>query len=67
MIIQFPENPAVGQEYVLATGVTYVWVGDRWSAARALETGVYQYTIDGGYADFEFNPDIDNELNGGTA
>jgi C1A family cysteine protease len=63
--IQFPTDPAVGQEYLAENTVTYIWTGDRWSAARAITTKKYVFAVNGSYADWEYNPVIDDLLDGG--
>ena len=65
--ISFPSDPIVGQDYLADNSVTYVWTGDRWSAKQALETRKAHYTIDGLYADSEYNPLTDITLDGGSA
>lgn len=63
--IKFPTNPAVGQEFLAENTVTYIYTGDRWSAARAIATKKYYFSINGSYADWEYNPAIDELLDGG--
>ena len=66
-MIVFPSNPVTGQEFLADNGVTYIWMGDRWSATQAILTGQAQYTIDGLYAGSEYNPLIDATIDGGLA
>ena len=63
--IQFPSDPAMGQEYVAENTVTYIWTGDRWSAARAITNKQYFFTHNGSYSDWEYNSLTDNLLDGG--
>ena len=50
-VLQFPSNPAENQEFVGDNGVTYLWAGDRWTSALALEQKKTRYIIDGQYAE----------------
>jgi len=66
-MIYFPPNPTTGQRYVGTNGVTYTWMGNRWSGVNALEQGTAEFYIDGGDAAFEYNSNRDGILDGGTA
>jgi hypothetical protein len=66
-MIYFPDEPYLGQQYVGVNGVTYTWMGDRWSGVNALEHGRAEYFIDNGDASFVYNATRDAELDGGTA
>lgn len=66
-MIYFPPSPTTGQQYVGVNGITYTWMGDRWSGVNALQQGTAEYYIDNGDAAFVFNADRDTELDGGTA
>jgi hypothetical protein len=66
-MIYFPPNPTTGQRYVGVNGVTYTWMGNRWSGVNALEQGTAEFYIDGGDAAFEYNSNRDGILDGGTA
>jgi hypothetical protein len=66
-MIQFPTSPATGQKYVGVNGVTYTWMGNRWSGVDALEQGTAEYYIDNGDASFVYNASRDGLLDGGTA
>ena len=63
--IQFPTSPDPGDQYLADNGVTYIWVGSRWSAVQAITSGQAQYTLEGGYADFEYNSSVDSTTDGG--
>jgi hypothetical protein len=65
--IHFPPNPATGQEYLADNNVTYIWTGNRWSAIQAIATRRAEYTVDGQFADHEYDPLVDIILDGGTA
>ena len=65
--IQFPTSPDPGDQYLADNGVTYIWVGSRWSASQAITSGQAQYTLEGGYADFNYNPLIDGIVDGGSS
>ena len=66
-MIVFPSKPTAGQEFLADNGVTYIWMGNRWSATQAILTGQAQYTIDGLYAGSEYNPLIDATIDGGLS
>jgi hypothetical protein len=53
MIITFPANPVLGQEFLADNGVTYNWTGDRWSNAVPTAAGTAFFTEIGGFADTE--------------
>jgi len=65
--LTMPQNPTIGQEYVADNTVTYIWMGDRWSAGNAITTKKSSFVIDGSYSDWEYNPSIDNALDGGAS
>ena len=67
MALYFPSNPVEGQRYVGINGVTYTWLGNRWNGSSALAEGVAEYYVDNSDAAFVYNPDLHNELDGGTA
>jgi hypothetical protein len=66
-MIHFPSSPSLGQRYVGVNGVTYTWLGDRWSAANALQTGHAEYYVDNGDAGFSYNSIRDGVLDGLSA
>jgi hypothetical protein len=66
-MIYFPTDPTPGQRYVAINGVTYTWMGTHWNGALALQQGTAEHYVDGGDADFEYNPLRDGLLDGGTA
>ena len=66
-MLYFPPSPTLGQRYVGINGVTYTWMGDRWNGVQALQQGVAEYYIDNGDAFFDYDADLDAELDGGTA
>lgn len=66
-MIEMPANPTVGQQYVAQNTVTYEWTGDRWSAAIPAQNGSAVFAINNGYADFMFNPLLDETVVGGPA
>ena len=66
-MIYFPEEPTTGQVYVGINGVSYTWMGDRWSGTNALETGRADFFIEGGDSAFEYTAPRDNILDGGTS
>ena len=63
-MVEFPANPATGQQYVADNAVTYTWLGNRWSSATALNAGTAEHYRDGGRASTAYFSDI---LDGGTA
>ena len=65
--ISFPKNPSQGQEFLADNVVTYIWTGDRWSAATAIVSGQVQPALDGEYADSPYRQDIDTTFDGGSA
>lgn len=67
MALYFPLNPTQGQRYVGTNGVTYTWLGNRWNSTQAVEEGVAEYYIDNSDAFFDYDPETDAELEGGTA
>jgi len=66
-MITFPNNPTEGQIYIGINGITYTWLGNRWNGTIALANGTAEYYVDNGDAYFEYDPDLHNELDGGTA
>ena len=65
MIITFPPNPIVGQEFVASNGATYVWTsGGYWSSIVEIEQGTAAYIVEGGESTTEENTII---LDGGTS
>lgn len=66
-MIEMPANPTVGQVYIPSNTVTYTWTGDRWSSKVAIDNATAQYVADNQFADFVYDPEFDNILNGGTA
>lgn len=66
-MLYFPSRPAQGQRYVATNGVMYTWLGNRWNSTQAIEEGVAEHYVDNGDAWFEYDADIDAELDGGTA
>jgi hypothetical protein len=66
-MIYFPEEPSTGQVYVGINGVSYTWMGDRWSGTNALETGRADFFVEGGDSAFEYNEQRDAELDGGNS
>lgn len=66
-MIYFPQSPTTGQKYVGVNGVTYTWMGDRWSGVNAIQQGQAEYYIDNGDASFVYSAERDEELDGGTA
>jgi hypothetical protein len=65
--LTFPSNPIAGQEFLADNNVTYVYTGDRWSSALAVQTGRIAQVLDGSFALTLFNPDLDKDLEGGGA
>ena len=63
-MIEFPVDPATGQQYVADNAVTYTWRGSHWSSAPAIESRTAYFYRDGGRAATEI---FDSELDGGTA
>jgi hypothetical protein len=60
MVITFPTDPALGQEFLADNGVTYEWQGMHWSNAVPTAAGRAFYTAVGGFADTEnFNRTLD--------
>lgn len=53
MVIQFPQNPVTGQEFLADNGVTYLWMGTHWSNAVPTAAGTAFYTAVGGFANTE--------------
>ena len=66
-MIYFPPDPTLGQRYVGTNGVTYTWLGNRWTGVQALQQGIAEHYVDGGDAAFEYNALRDSQLDGGTA
>jgi hypothetical protein len=67
MALYFPPDPVNGQKYVGTNGITYTWVDNRWNGVLALSQGDAEYYVDNGGASFNYDPDINNELDGGNA
>lgn len=67
MALYFPLEPTNGQKYVANNGITYTWLGNRWNGTMALAAGTAEYYVDNGDANFTYDPDLHNELDGGTA
>jgi hypothetical protein len=67
MAVEFPANPVYGQRFVAENTVTYTWLGNRWSSETAIESGLAEYYVEGGRADFVYNPETNTLLDGGTA
>lgn len=63
-MVEFPQNPELGQDYVADNAVTYTWLGNRWSSQPALNAGRAEHYRDGGRATSTYFADI---LDGGTA
>ncbi len=60
MVIIFPNNPTLGQEFVGDNGVTYNWMGTHWSNAVPTAAGRAYYTAVGGSANTEtFNKTLE--------
>jgi len=60
MIIIFPLNPTLGQEFLADNGITYNWTGTYWSNAVPTGAGTALYTVVGGFSDTEtFNRILD--------
>lgn len=60
MIIEFPQNPVPGQEFLGDNGVTYLWQETHWSNKVPTEAGTAYYTAVGGFANTEtFNRTLD--------
>lgn len=60
MAIEFPQDPALGQEFLADNGVTYEWQGTHWSNAVPTAAGRAFYTAVGGFANTEtFNRTLD--------
>ena len=66
-MIYFPPSPTLGQQYVGINGVTYTWMGNRWSGVNAIQQVQAEYYIDNGDAGFDYNANRDGLLDGGTA
>ena len=67
MALNFPNNPTTGQIFVGDNTVTYIYAGDRWSSALAMQLGVTNFVYEGGVANETFNPLIDSVIDGGDA
>jgi hypothetical protein len=63
--ITFPTNPKVGDDFLAHNGSTYVWMGDRWSGAQAVLSGLASPFYDGEYASSTYNSNSDTTLEGG--
>jgi hypothetical protein len=67
MAVEFPASPTLGQRFVAENTVTYTWLGNRWSSETAIESGLAEYYVEGGRADFVYDPTTNTILDGGTA
>lgn len=67
MILYFPPNPEQGQQYVGINGITYIWLDNRWNGTKVLTDGQADYYVDNGNAFFTYDPELHEELDGGTA
>lgn len=67
MALYFPPSPTQGQKYVATNGITYTWLDNRWNGTIALAFGTAEYYVDGSNAAFVYDPDLHNEIDGGTA
>jgi hypothetical protein len=63
-MVEFPQNPTTGQQWVAENTVTYTWLGDRWSSAIAVSNGTAVHYKEGGRAS---TTTFSDEYNGGTA
>lgn len=63
MVITFPQNPALGQEFLADNGVTYEWQGTHWSNDVPTAAGRAFFTEVGGFADTEI---FNRTLEGGN-
>lgn len=63
-MVEFPQNPTTGQQWVADNAVTYTWLGNRWSSATAVANGTAVHHKDGGRAN---TTEFLDELDGGTA
>ncbi len=63
-MVEFPQNPTTGQEWVAENTVTYTWLGNRWSSAAAIAAGTAVHYKEGGRASTTV---FLNEMDGGTA
>ena len=63
-MIEFPQDPTLGQKFVAENTVTYTWLGDRWNSVRAIEQGTAEFYYEGGRADFVFDANVDTQLDG---
>lgn len=70
-MITFPASPAIGQEYVATNGATYIWLGNRWSAAETIRNGDAVFIYEGGDSTTWASADQTNAgdiiLDGGTS
>jgi len=67
MLLDLPLNPTLYQQYVAVNGVTYTWLGNRWSAETAVRQGTAYFYYEGADAAFDYDQVIDDELDGGWA
>ena len=67
MVITFPENPDVGQEFVGSNSVTYQWTGEFWSTSVPALAGRSKYVAEGGSATSEYNEALDTTIDGRDA
>ena len=67
MLLDLPLNPTLNQQYVANNGITYTWLGNRWSSEVAVRTGTAAFYYEGSDAAFEYDPYVNDELDGGMA
>ena len=67
MLLDLPLNPTLNQQYVANNGVTYTWLGNRWSSEPAIRLGTASFYYEGADAFFDYDPDINDDLDGGMA
>jgi hypothetical protein len=67
MILNFPADPQTNAQYVAENNIVYIWTGDRWSSTLAVQTAAASYVLDGEYAASQYDPQLDQELDGGGA
>lgn len=66
MVLEFPQNPTLGDLYVADNAVTYIWTGVAWDSSIPIHNGLAYYYDVGGRANTVFTV-LDNTLDGGTA
>ena len=67
MLLDLPLNPTLNQQYVANNGSTYTWLGNRWSTEPAIRQGTAYFYYEGADATFDYDPYINDELDGGMA